>query len=94
MEKKLEMTETNLASTKMRLKAIWEIVEGHSKVKTNEQDSVNEQAKQKLNSIIDLIDNFKQSGSTVPYDEPFDENNSVKRNLGLVKVDNKVKIKG
>ena len=88
------MTENNLASTKMRLKAIWEIVEGHSKVKTNEQDSVNELAKQKLDSIIDLIDKFKQKGSTVPYNERFDENNSVKRNLGRAKVDSKDKIKG
>ena len=94
MEKKLEMTENNLASTKMRLKAIWEIVEGHPKVNTKEQDSVNEQAKQKLDSIIDLIDVFKQRGSPATYDKPTNGNKEVKFNLRPDDIDNKENIKG
>ena len=94
MEKKLEMTENNLASTKMRLKAIWEIVEGHSKLKTKEQDSVNQQAKQKLDSILGLIDEFMQRGSKVTYDETSNEMNAVKNDLGPADIGNKDKIKG
>ena len=59
MEIKLDMAENKLASTKLKLKAIWEIVEGQTFTRPKKQFQENPDAQQKLDEIVGLIEEFQ-----------------------------------
>ena len=57
MEMKWMATESKLASTKMKMKAIWEVV-NQTKDEPREQGRMGHEAQEKLDSIVNMIDDF------------------------------------